>query len=163
MPRTLIVTHRVAFLSLVLQAKREGPDEMALPQLAGEAVCAAVQDYADFDSTLPEYRVFGLRFTGSRMLAARFAFSPAYLDGIHQGRELVETVSVPLWGGPPVQQRIGTDGIRWGLDLCEAGQRLQAFQLLTAMAHDVRASAAVARAMKQAAAQGAFSPAPKIS
>lgn len=140
----------------MVQAKLKKYDELALPQLAGEAVCAAVQWYADFgrppSSIVPYYRIFGLRFWGTRLLAARFVFPSAYIAGIAKC-ELVETVPVPLWGGPPVTQAIADASARWGLDLRDAEQRKQAFQLLTAMASELDVAAADAAARTAAAAQ----------
>lgn len=137
----------------MVQARRASNDELALPQLAGEAVCAAVRDYADWGSRLPVYRVFGLRFWGARMLAARFEFPAAYLMDLVNARQVAQAVAVPLWGGPPVQRAIAASADRWGLDLVEADQRKQAFQLLTAIAQEVQEQAARATAMAMAAGQ----------
>lgn len=146
----------------MVQAKRASHDELALPQLAGEAVCAAVRDYADWGSRVPVYRVFGLRFWGARMLAARFEFPAAYLMDLINARQVAQAVTVPLWGGPPVKREIAANTERWGLDLVEADQRKQAFQLLTAMAHEVKEQAARATAMAMAAGQIVVPPGSKI-
>lgn len=137
---------------LVVQAKRERHDEVALPQLAGEAVCAAVQDYLNWGTLSSERPVFALRFRGARLLAARLYFPAAYLNGLLE-RQLVQTVAVPLWGGPPAPQAISSDGVSWGLDLCDADQRKEAFQLLTAIAREVAVSAAGTLPIPAAGAQ----------
>lgn len=139
---------------IVNEAKRESQDEpeVALPQLAGDVVCAAVQDYLNWGTISSERPVFGLRFWGARLLAARFDFPAAYLNGLLE-RTLEQTVAVPLWGGPPASQAIATDSVRWGLDLCDADQRKEAFQLLTAIAREVAATAAGTKPIPAAGAQ----------